>query len=352
MADAGASGTAPRTQAVDDRLLWDGVLACYRMPALAVADELGLFPSLAGQPESAAALAETLAISPRGCAALVGVLLAMHLLEHEADGVTLRPTDSARRFLLPGQPAYWGPALRLMRHSPLDYPHVLQAVRHADGPDWPRLQQDLWARHQADPSMAVEFADVMDAQGFAPAQALAALPAFAGVRRLLDVGGGSGAFSLALARDWPRLQATILDLAPTCRHAERRIADAGLQDRIVTTVADMWADPWPGGHDAILMSNIVHDWSEARNRRLFERAHAALAPGGRLFLHEMLLDEDGAGPATVAAYSMDMLLYTDGKQYRRSELARMLDDNGFSNIEVMPCCGYFSLIASERHADT
>ena len=79
---------------------------------------------------------------------------------------------------------------------------------------------------------------------------------FAETRRLLDVGGCSGVFSITLAERHPDLRCTVMDLAEVCKLTPGYVAARGLSDRIDTFSADMFRDPWPTGYDAHFFSNI------------------------------------------------------------------------------------------------
>src|SRR5437667_16209 len=93
------------------------------------------------------------------------------------------------------------------------------------------------------------------------------LAEFAGVERLLDVAGGSGCFSIALAQRHPEMRCTVMELARVAKLARGYIAEFGLEGRVDTLVANMFADPWPPGYDAVFLSNILHDWDRARGYR-------------------------------------------------------------------------------------
>ena len=79
----------------------------------------------------------------------------------------------------------------------------------------------------------------------------------------------------------------------------------------------MFRSDWPAGHDAHFFSNVFHDWDVEQCRVLAERSFAALPPGGRILLHESLLNETLDGPALVALYSMNMNgLFLSGLTYQ------------------------------------
>jgi acetylserotonin N-methyltransferase len=115
-----------------------------------------------------------------------------------------------------------------------------------------------------------------------------------------------------------------------------------------TLSIDMFRDAWPRGYDGMFFSNIFHDWDVDTNRFLARRAHEALVPGGRIFLHEMLLAEDGSGPPTTASFSMLMLLGTRGRQYTFGEFQEMLAGAGFEDIDARATHGYYSIVSGRK----
>src|SRR4029434_6626023 len=152
---------------------------------------------------------------------------------------------------------------------------------------------------------------------------------FGGIRRVLDVGGGSGCFAIAMALHHSQLRFTILGLSAMCDVAKTDIEGGGVAARVDTRAIDMFREPWPEGYDAIFFSNIWHDWSFETCRWLARRTFDVLAPGGRILLHEMLLDDDGNGPPATASFSMLMLLATQGQQFTFGELKAIMEEAGF-----------------------
>jgi acetylserotonin N-methyltransferase len=156
---------------------------------------------------------------------------------------------------------------------------------------------------------------------------------FSGSRRVLDVGGGSGCFVIAMAQKHAHLHCTIMELPAMCEVAKDYIRAGEVSDRVDTVAVDMFRQPWPKGYDALFFSNIWHDWNFQTCRWLAARAFEALPSGGRIMLHEMLLDDDGAGSVTAASFSMLMLLGTQGQQFSFGELKEILEGAGFTGIE-------------------
>jgi cyclopropane fatty-acyl-phospholipid synthase-like methyltransferase len=175
---------------------------------------------------------------------------------------------------------------------------------------------------------------------------------FDGVTRLLDVGGGSGCFPIALAQRCPEMSFTILDLPVTAQLAERYVAAFGLAHKIDTIALDMFHDPWPMGYDAVLFSNIVRAWDRKRCEYLAARSFALLPAGGRIYLHEVLLDDTKDTPLVATLCSMEMICWAEGKQFSVQELDVLLSDAGFTDIAVVNTFGYYSLVSarSRKHS--
>jgi ubiquinone/menaquinone biosynthesis C-methylase UbiE len=105
-----------------------------------------------------------------------------------------------------------------------------------------------------------------------------------GARRPLDVGGGSGAFSITLCQRFPALTATILDFPGVQTPTAAFVRDAGMSDRITFTPGDALMTEWPAGQDVVLLSYLLSAVSARGVDQLLARAFAALAPGGRIVM--------------------------------------------------------------------
>ena len=169
-------------------------------------------------------------------------------------------------------------------------------------------------------------------------------------QRMLDVGGGSGAHAIGAVTRWPHLRAVVLDLPPVCDVATEFIARAGLHDRIETRSGDLFEDPFPDA-DLHFYSNIYHDWSREQGAFLTRKSFESLPAGGRIVVHEMLLDDDKTGALTAAGLNMGMVLWSpDGGQYPGPELSEMLAEAGFRQIETKPTFGYYSIVTGIKPA--
>ncbi|MFE7122518.1 methyltransferase, partial [Streptomyces sp. NPDC057654] len=160
------------------------------------------------------------------------------------------------------------------------------------------------------------------------------------VRRLLDVGGGGAAYDIELCRRYPELRATVLDLPFVCELTGERVAEAGLADRIALAPGDFLRDAaLPAGHDAVLLSQIMHNWDEPTNRSILRKCHAALPPGGLIVLSELLVNDAKDGPLLPALMSLNMLVSTWGRNYTPGEYGRWLTDTGFTDVRTVRFSG-------------
>jgi acetylserotonin N-methyltransferase len=338
------------TPTFDDRPIWDVWLSVYWAPSMVAADELGLFDALAAAPAGVEEIASGLALNPVALKALLPMLASLGLLQVRLGRYQL--SGAGRSYLVKSSPLYWGHAFSIHRRSALAS-RIEAALRSRPVESLDVLGErerpvDSWESGELDPQMARMLTAFMHSHSLPAALGLAASPRFEKAVRVLDVGGGSGCFSIALAERRPALRCTVMELPVVCELARGYVEAAGVQMRVDLLARDMFREAWPQGHDAVLMSNIFHDWEEATCARLAASAFDALPSGGRIHLHEMLIDDEGSGPLPSAAFSMQMLVGTKGRQYSAAELAGLLQGAGFSDVAVDPAYGYFSLVTAVR----
>jgi acetylserotonin N-methyltransferase len=321
-------------------------LSQYRLPVLIVADELGLFSLLRDRPADVGAICAHLQLAPRSVEALLAVLAATDFVVKRLDAFHL--TDVARTYLLADSEFYWLPMLRQVGTAQLSAAALMESVRSEHlGPD-DRISR-RWLRGEMTPDEARGSNQRMHSHSLPAALGVARNGDFRGVRRLLDVAGGSGCFSIALAQRYPALRCTIAELPVVAADTRAWIARHGCADRVDTYPFNMFADPWPTGYDAIFFSNVFHDWDAERRTELAVRSFEALPPGGRIYLHEMLLNDTSDGPLPAALFSI-MMLGTRGKQFSAPELQHHLTAAGFGAVSITPTYAYHSLISALKPA--
>jgi len=167
-------------------------------------------------------------------------------------------------------------------------------------------------------------------------------------QQVLDVAGGAGSVCIALALKDPNFKLQMIELPSSIETAELMISKYNVMDRIKTIGMDMFTGEWPQENDAILFTNIFHDWENDKCQVLAEKAHAALQPGGLISLQEVLLNEDEPDDLWPAHFSLATALYTNGRQFYARELIKILEAAGFVGIQVRPLLGYYSSVVGVK----
>jgi (2Fe-2S) ferredoxin/ubiquinone/menaquinone biosynthesis C-methylase UbiE len=171
----------------------------------------------------------------------------------------------------------------------------------------------------------------------------------AGAMRMLDVGGGSGAYAIAFAQANPRLHAEVFDQPAVLAIAARHIREAGLEERVTTRVGDLRTDEFGGGYDLVLISAICHMLSEEENRDLLARVYRALVEGGRVAIQDFLLRADKTGPRAGALFSLNMLVNTrGGASYSEEEYTGWLREAGFGEVRRVALAGPAGVLIATR----
>jgi SAM-dependent methyltransferase len=258
----------------------DQVLDLLDLPirgaAVGAALELGLFWVLADGPRATESLGGSLGIPTARCGSFLALLEAEGLVDETDQGWTLTPM--ARSTIVGGYSmATWqflAEEARERCEAVLDLPAALRAGA-TERPEVAGYVVEMLR----DPGRARRFTRMLLEIHQPLARHLAAVLDLAGVRSLMDLGGGSGVVSLTLARRWPHLSATIVDVATVCDAGREIATEESLADRVSYLPADFLADPLPRGFDAILECDVA-----IYSASLFRKVREALAPQGRFFV--------------------------------------------------------------------
>lgn len=336
-----------QTPIVDNKVILETLFARWRAPCMSVGLELGFYEALHEMPASAAELAKRLDLNERAMRAMLPVLAASGILT--AHGGRYGLTVAARTYLLKDSYFFFGPKLATQARSMSEHAELLKALRHKDEYKGERERPvEGWEAGQIPPELAKGIAAYMQSECVGLAAGAAKSGVFKGVKRMLDVGGGSGVMSIAIAAHQPGVQCTVMDLPTMCAEAEGYIDRAGFKGKVDTKAVDMFREPWPEGYDGMVFSNIFHDWRFDTCATLASLALKALQSGGKIFLHEMLLNDDLSGPAATAGFSTQMLLGTQGQQFSFLELKKLLEDAGFTKVGVTHTFGYYSVVTGVK----
>jgi SAM-dependent methyltransferase len=171
------------------------------------------------------------------------------------------------------------------------------------------------------------------------------LPPCSGI--LLDVGGGTGIYSIALLQKNPELRAMVLDRPEVLRIAGEFAESYGVGDRMEFLEGDMFTAHLPPA-DFVLLSNVLHDWDVSDCLALVRRSAACLRPDGRLLIHDVLLNDALDGPLPVACYSAQLFTLTEGRAYSAAEYCSWLREAGLEPSEFAPTLAHWHVASAVR----
>ncbi len=304
--------------------------------ALLTALELDVFTVVASG-ASAEHVAQKLHADSRATEMLLNALVSLRLLD-KRDGTFFNTAVSAR-FFEEGSCHNARCGLIHTAHLWHRWSTLTECV-HAGTSVETRRREDNWV---------TAFIAAMDRNAKERADAVVKAIGTSGIKRMLDLGGGSGAYSIAFARAIPALKSEILDTADVVPLAQQNVRKAGLADRVTTRVGDMLRDPLGQNYDLILASAICHMFSPEDNRALFRRVYNALAPQGQVVVQDFILEPSKTAPRAAALFSLNMLVGTRaGSSYSEPEYSNWLQDTGFSNVRQVRLPGPSGLMIGVR----
>jgi SAM-dependent methyltransferase len=293
-------------------------------------------------------------LAERGAVVLFTVLRALNLLTRTAGG-EMELTAQSREHLIPGAPFDVSAYIGLAAESPgvKDMVERLRTNTPAGAADANKGAAFIY-REGIESAMETEASArhlTMMLAGRARncAPALAHGVPLSAARRLLDVGGGTGIYSIACLQKNPRLRAVIWDRPEVLKIAAEMARDYAVGDRLECRAGDMFVDPFPAGCDVILLSNVLHDWDVPQCRALLGRCAAALPTGGRVLVHDVFINDEMDGPLAVALYSGALFYLTEGRAYSAAEYRTWLSEVGLVVTgEIVPTLAHCGVLTAAK----
>jgi SAM-dependent methyltransferase len=154
------------------------------------------------------------------------------------------------------------------------------------------------------------------------------------VKRMLDVGGGSGIFSIEFIKKNPDVKSIVFDLPEVIPITQRYVEAENMSPNISFIGGNYLEDSFSADYDLIFLSAIVHINSYNENKKLIKKCHDALNPNGQIIIKDWIMSEERVEPAGGAYFALNMLVGTDsGDTYTESEMKEWFYDAGISKIE-------------------
>lgn len=262
------------------------------------------------------------------------------------DGAKYLNTPTAETFLVRGQPAYLGGALQYARDLYPAWGGLTTLVKSGRptmppetilGDDKAKTRSFVMAMHERALGIGSILPKIVD---------------LAGRRRLLDVGGGPGTYSVALCRATPGLSATVMDRPGVLEVSRELIEQAGFSDRVTTLPGDYLKTPFGSGFDVALLSGMMHRETAGGVALLLKKAFEALDARGQVIVSDVFFDDDNKNsPPFTTSFALNMMLTSEhGSAHAKTEMQRWMTAAGFRDITVreMPRPNPHSLVLGTK----
>jgi demethylspheroidene O-methyltransferase len=302
------------------------LLACIR---------LGLLELLAQSPRSSSEVAERLELPRASADRLLEAAQSLKLVDRRDDRQFALGSLGAALLGNPG-------VLMMIEHHSAFYADLNDPVALLRGEREQTALNQFWTYSRSRDPKALASEDVARySELMAASQALIAEQVLSSYplnrhRRLLDIGGGAGAFAAAAMEEFPELQARVFDLPPVCEIALQRFTKLGLSERSGVVGGDFLTDPLPTEDDLVSLIRVLHDHDDDAVLKLLKAVRKAMPTHGVLLIAEPMLGTRGAEPVTAAYFGFYLMAMGQGRPRGVTELRAMLRAAGFGQIKEHP----------------
>ncbi len=309
----------------DTHELMQMLSAFKKSRVLLTAVELDIFNSLDNEEMSAPELADKIDADSPALSKLLYALVSLELLTIK--GNKFSNSNTSKKYFVKSGSSFLGGAMHQVQLWN-SWNNLTDIVK--SGQD--EVKRKIYNREH---DWLADFIAAMHARGVLEAQKVKPLINFEGVKKVLDLGGGSGIFASTFIRNTPSMHAIVFDLPNVIPLTEQYIAGENLTGRITTLEGNYLYDDIGSGYDLIFLSAVIHSNSYDENLSLMKKCANALNPNGRIVVMDFIMDEDRTRPVHGALFAINMLVNTEkGTTYTRKEIENWLYAAGLQNIEM------------------
>lgn len=297
-------------------LAWLRQISSFAVPRIILtANNYRIFDQLEGKGKTAERLAHAITADPRAAELLLNSLVAAGLLKKEDS--RYRNTAVSSKYLVSGKPAYQGNILR--HYNTLwDNWSGLDTVLKTGRPSKKSHHHESFILGMHDLALQKVSAVIKNIN-------------LAGVKRMLDIGGGPGTYAVAFAKK--NINVTLFDFPETIKIAKKLVAVSGCANRITFLPGDFTKADFRNAYDMVFVSHILHAYSDKACLSLLKKCTASLTPGGRVVVQEFFLDETKTAPAQGAVFAINMLVNTaGGRTYTPAEISALMKQAGLVGV--------------------
>ena len=330
-------------QQLDPSHIMQTATAFWASKVLLTAVELDLFTTLGDEKLSASQLGEALGLHPRGRFDFLDALVALGFLDREGDGPAgkYKNTPQTAAFLNKRSSSYIGGLPEMLNSRLFGFWNHLGTALRTGRPqnETKHGGKSIFEELYADQAALGQFLDAMTGLQAANFAMLAEKFDFARYKTVSDVGGALALLSRIVGTRHPHLSFTSFDLLPVVPLAQKRIQEAGMQERIRAVAGDFFKDALPKA-DVVTMGNILHDWNLEKKKALIGKAYAALPSGGAFIAIENIIDDARRENAFGLLMSLNMLIeFGDAFDYTGAEFRTWCGEAGFKRYEIINLAG-------------
>jgi ubiquinone/menaquinone biosynthesis C-methylase UbiE len=304
--------------------------AFYESCVLFTASDFDIFGKLAELgPADEKTIAAACRLDVRGARLLLDACTAVGLLS-KTEGRYLNSPEAAA-FLVPGSAGDLSGAIRYNRDVYGAWGMLAEMVRTGKPVERPEIHLG------EDKDRTRTFVLAMHGRALGIGRAVVPRLGLSRSRRLLDIGGGPGTYSMLIARAFTEVECTVLDLPEVVKIAAELIGAAGLGHRVKTLAGDYHTTVFPGGQDAVVFFGVLHQENETTIRELLRRAYDCLVSGGHVYVLDMMTDSTHTRPKFSTLFALNMALTAEhGWVFSDQELEGWLTKAGFHEISCQP----------------
>lgn len=295
--------------------------------------DLELFTHVSGGARDIESLATAMGTSVLNAERLVVCALAIGLLEKNDAGAIVNAAD-CEKFLVKGTDRYAGPWMMFTRNEVPDWFSLTEKLRDPNPPKELGMYDDLTVE------AARKYHKATYSIGMGAGRRFCRQVDLSGRTKMMDLGGGSGAYSINAVQSFPGLTAVVFDLPPVTVVTQEYLDRNGVADRVSTQGGDFINDPLPSGCDVAVMASNLPIYNAANIQKVVQKSFDALLPGGEMHLVGETLNADGVGPVDAALWGMAEINYgSGGRAHSVTECIGYFETAGFvdvRNVEFVP----------------
>jgi ubiquinone/menaquinone biosynthesis C-methylase UbiE len=314
--------------------------AFWEARILMTAAEIDVFSLLLDTPKTSAQVSRELSSDRRATETLLNALVALGLLVKTEGSFRVKP--GFERVLSSAASETVLPVIQHMAQLWDSWGRLTEIVRKG------KVRRSIEALERDEAGVRA-FIGAMHTIGLGLARGVVARLDLSGHRSMIDVGGGSGIYTIAVLQAAPEMSATLFDRPLVTEIARRKLAEEGLTGRVTLVNGDFYVDALPHGHDLALLSAIIHQNDSEQNVELYRKVFDALAPGGTVVVRDFVMSDDHTQPEDGAFFAINMLVNTPGgSTYSFEEISKDLEAAGFVAAELLHHGEMDSLVSARK----